>query len=117
MLLHRDECPRSERSRRGLAGRQLDTPVCAEPARRKCEDYRLRMCVEDEEERVAEDRLSVRRPFPDLPAVEEDAEGARLRTVPVPLCHPPPVGPEPPCVRQRTVGRAAGQERRPPEGG
>src|SRR5579884_3658770 len=117
VLLHRDERSRAERPLRRVARRELDLPPRAEAARRQREDDRFRVRVEDEEERVAEERLAVCRPLLDLPTVEKDAERARVRIRPVALRHAPPVRPEPPRVRQPALAGLAAEEGRPPEDG
>src|SRR6188472_659935 len=115
VLLHGDESAGPERLRGRLAGRELDLPARAEAPRRQGEHDRLRVHIEDEQERLAEERLPVRCALADLATVEEDAERPRLSARPVPLRHPPPVRPEPPRVRQPAVACLPAQERRAPE--
>src|SRR6476620_10166375 len=98
VLLNRHERAGAEWRVRGLARRRLDRPARAEAARGQREDHRLRVRIEEEEERVAGDRLAVRRTLADLAAVEEDAERPRLGIRPLALSHPAAVRPEPPRV-------------------
>jgi hypothetical protein len=113
VLLHRDESACADPLFRRVARRQLDLPARAEAPRGEREDHRLGVRVEDEQERVAEERLAVWRPLADLTAVEEDAERPRLAR-PVPLRHPPrPAGTTTrPAIR---LAGFAGEEGRVPE--
>ena len=99
-----------------LEGRELERPAAPEPARRQREHDRPVPRVEEEQERVVDDRLALRRRRRDLPAVQEDAEHVRVAAAPVGLRHPAPVRPEPPDVRRaRAQALAPLEEARPAE--
>ena len=67
----------------GLGGRQLERPAPAEPGRRQPERERVLPGVEEDEERVVDDRLSVPRLGRDLRAVEERPERGGVAALPV----------------------------------
>src|SRR5439155_6598989 len=83
----------------GIRG-DLDLPARAETARRERGRHRLAVRVEEQQEGVVADLVTVGRARRYLLPVEEDAERVRILPLPVLLRHPPTVRAERPHVRQ-----------------
>src|SRR4051794_23490789 len=110
-------CTRGERAlRRTIARRELDLPARPEAPCRQRERDRLAVGVEEEQERVVGDLRALLRAVRDLLAVQEDADRVRVGALPVLLCHPTAVGPEPPDIGQPgAFDLLAGEKRLAPE--